>query len=80
VRSPLSRAANKPIRGLELAALEGEREPPFGRRWISKQEQVKRAEPVVGLLAHGVVPLDETSSQALAAVMDQIHRRMERGR
>lgn len=74
----MSRVAGKPPRGLVLAQLEADREPPDGRRPISTRERNQRGQQVVGLLAHGHIPLDNTTADVLSGVMESELRKARR--
>lgn len=78
MRSLFGRVGSKGLRGLQLTAREAKENPPTGRRFLSTKAQNNQAEPLVGLLAHGHIPLDQTSAEMLDGVMKKEQRRMRK--
>ena len=62
-------------RPLEIMARDGAKETPIGTRRLSDREQMTRLEPLMGLIASGDVPLDDTSAKAVAAYLGSFHKR-----
>ena len=48
---------------------------PLGHKEVSEPEQMRRLEPLMGLIARGDVPLDETAARAVAAYANGFHKR-----
>jgi hypothetical protein len=48
---------------------------PIGSELISEPEQMRRLEPLMGLIARGDVPLDDTAARAVAAYANGFHKR-----
>jgi hypothetical protein len=49
---------------------------PIGTQPISEPEQMRRLEPLMGLIARGDVPLDDTAARAVAAYANGFHKRV----
>jgi len=63
-------------RPMELyAKLPKEEQSPIGTAPISEREQMRRLEPLMGLIARGDVPLDETAARAVAQYANGFHKR-----
>ena len=52
-----------------------EERTPIGQQPISEREQMRRLEPLMGLIARGDIPLDDTAARAVAAYANGFHRR-----
>jgi len=48
---------------------------PLGTKLVSEPEQMRRLEPLMGLIARGDVPLDETAARAVAQYASGFHKR-----
>lgn len=63
-------------RPLEIAAKESREHPsPIGQQPIGPSEQRARLEPLLGLIASGDVPLDDTAAKAIKTYIDQMDQR-----
>lgn len=71
----MRRVAQKPLRALVLARRAKE-SPLNGRQQRSEAAVAKTAEPLLGLIAHGQVPMDEGAAQVVGAYLDQQHKKM----
>ena len=71
----LRRVAKIPLRALVLAR-KGKDKPLNGLRQRSEAAVAKHSEPLMGMIAHGQVPMDETTAQAVGAYLDQQHKKM----
>lgn len=63
-------------RPLEVAARDARGEYPIGQRPISERKAMAQLEPLMGLLARGDVPLDETAARAVATYVGGFHKRV----
>lgn len=73
-----AKVTNTPIRGLQLAQRERDTKQLPDRRGVSGPEQVRRLEPLVGLMAHGHIPVDETGAAVVAQVLGRQHKQVQR--
>jgi hypothetical protein len=48
---------------------------PLGTEPISEPEQMRRLEPLMGLIARGDIPLDDTAARAVATYANGFHKR-----
>lgn len=63
-------------RPLQIAANEARDEPaPIGQQPISSREQRARLEPLMGLIAKGDIPLDDTTARAIQTYIDGMDQR-----
>jgi hypothetical protein len=63
-------------RPLELySKVPKEEQHPIGTRPVTEPEQMRRLEPLMGLIARGDVPLDDTAARAVAAYAKGFHKR-----
>lgn len=63
-------------RPMEIAAKESKEHPnPIGYQSIGPSEQRARLEPLMGLIARGDVPLDDTAAKAIKTYIDQMDKR-----
>ena len=63
-------------RPMQIMAAEARDEPaPIGQTPISAGEQRARLEPLMGLIASGDLPLDETAARAIKTYIDQMDKR-----
>lgn len=63
-------------RPLELMAKESRDSPaPIGQQPIGWKEQQGRLEPLMGLIASGDIPLDDTSARAIKTYIDGMDQR-----
>lgn len=64
-------------RPLQIAARDAKDEPvPMGHEAVSSKEQMARLEPLMGLIARGDVPLDQTSAKAIQTYLDGMDKRV----
>lgn len=73
--SRFGRLARKPLRHVQRYEESVEKNPPMGTRKISKPEAIRRAMPMLGLIANGHIPLDETTSELVASALDDFAKR-----
>jgi len=72
----LRRLMDEVPRPLQIVAKDAAKEPgPLNTEPISERETMARPEPLMGLLAAGQVPLDDTSARAVAAYVNGFHKR-----
>lgn len=63
-------------RSLEIAARDAKDAPaPIGRESLSRKEVARRVEPLLGMLAHGDIPLDPNLAKAFAAYVEETNAR-----
>jgi hypothetical protein len=61
---------------MQIAAMESKDQPnPIGQQPISGREQIDRLQPLMGLIANGDVPLDETAAKAIQTYIDGMDKR-----
>lgn len=72
------RIAKKPLRHLVRASKRAEENPPYDTRRLSKPEGERRLAPIVGAIAAGTIPLDETGAEAVAYVLDRHQSRLDK--
>lgn len=48
---------------------------PLGSKEVSEPEVMRRLEPLMGLIANGDVPLDDTAAKAVAQYANGFHKR-----
>jgi hypothetical protein len=69
----IRRVAKKPPRAIELARMN--REKPIRRKAVSEAEVARRAEPIMGMVAHGEIPMDETTAQLAGAYLQEQYKK-----
>lgn len=52
-----------------------EEQHPIGTRPVTEPETMRRLEPLMGLIARGDVPLDDTAARAVAQYANGFHKR-----
>jgi hypothetical protein len=63
-------------RPLQLMQRESDESPaPIGAKRLSEGEQMRRLEPLMGLIAEGHVPLDDVAARAVATYASNFHKR-----
>lgn len=63
-------------RPFEIMAKESkESPPPIGQEPLSEREQLARLGPLMGLIAEGNVPLDDTAAKAIRTYIDGMDKR-----
>lgn len=63
-------------RPFEIMAKEAKDQPlPLGQEAVSSREQLQRLGPLMGLIASGDVPLDDTSAKAIQTYIDGMSKR-----
>lgn len=73
-----AKVTTTPLRGLELARREQERNQLPNRQAVTGPEQTRRLDPLVAMLAHGQIPLDESGAAVVAQVLGKTHRTLQR--
>jgi hypothetical protein len=63
-------------RPFEIMGKEAKDQPtPIGQESVSSREQVQRLGPLMGLIASGDVPLDDTAAKAIQTYIDEVSKR-----
>jgi hypothetical protein len=52
-----------------------EEQQPIGTRHVTDPEVMRRLEPLMGLIARGDIPLDDTAAKAVATYANGFHKR-----
>lgn len=69
----IRRVSKKPPRAIELARMH--REKPIRHTPVSEEEIAKRAEPIMGMVAHGEIPMDDTTAQLAGAYLQKQYQK-----
>lgn len=52
----------------------------YNRQKLSPKEIARRIEPLIGLIASGEIPLDDTAAKAIAAYVEEHHARSSKSK
>lgn len=63
---------------LELVKADTKGQPLLGQRRISEGEAIRRIDPLMGLFASGVVPIDETTAPLVSRALERVWAEAEK--